>query len=117
VLRHHDAPSPVWVFVDNIRRVLGVFSATRALSKAEEQSFDTALGRVVAHEVIHSLAPLHPHSAAGLMAPTLSRAGLIGPRQPLEASCVSSVLRGLAAVGEPGGLPPVSTEVTVGAMP
>lgn len=91
VLRDHAAPSPAWVFVDNVRATLGRGATTAS-------DLGTAVGRVVAHEVIHALAPGHPHASGGLMASTLDRAGLLGRRRPPEAKCVRAVLAGLVAL-------------------
>jgi hypothetical protein len=90
VLRHHAAPSPAWVFVDNVRATLGRGTTANDLG--------TAVGRVVAHEVIHALAPGHPHASRGLMAPTLDRGSLLGRRHPLELGCLRAVLAGLFAL-------------------
>ena len=43
----------------------------------------TAVGRVVAHEVIHALAPYQAHAADGLMRSSLGRSALLGPRRQL----------------------------------
>jgi hypothetical protein len=102
VLRDHAAPSPAWVFVDNVRAALGRGTTARDLG--------TAVGRVVAHEVIHALAPGHPHASGGLMAPTLDRWALLGRRRPPEPRCVRAVLAGLSSLSaarpapEPAGL-------------
>jgi len=104
VLRDHVAPSPAWVFVDNVRATLGGGTTARQLG--------LAVGRVVAHEVIHALAPGHPHASRGLMAPALDRLGLLGRRRPPDPECVRAVLAGLVALSavrpaaspEPAGL-------------
>jgi hypothetical protein len=94
VLRDHAAPSPVWVFVDNVRSTL----RTREGIATDARELGVAVGRVVAHEVIHALAPRHPHALTGLMAPVLDRVGLLGPRLAPEESCARSALAGLAAI-------------------
>jgi len=110
-LRHHKTPSPVWIFVDNIRLALGFPEDAGEDPAARESAFARALGRVIAHEVIHSLAPSHPHATGGLMAPTLGRAGLLGPRKPVEASCAQAVLKGLAALRRLDPAPPLPPPV------
>jgi hypothetical protein len=90
VLRDHVAPSPAWIFMDNVRATLGGGATAGELGRA--------VGRVVAHEVIHALAPSHPHASGGLMAPTLGRLGLLGRRRPPDPGCVRAVLAGILAL-------------------
>jgi hypothetical protein len=90
VLRDHPAPSPAWVFVDSVRTTLG--------RPDRESDIGKAVGRVVVHEVIHALAPDHPHATRGLMASTLDRSGLLGPRLRPELECTRAVLAGIAAL-------------------
>jgi hypothetical protein len=97
VVRDHAAPSPVWIFVDNIVSTL----RTREGFATDSRELGVAMGRVVAHEVIHALAPRHPHARTGLMSPVLDRAGLLGPRPVPEESCARSVLAGLALLSTP----------------
>jgi len=92
VLRDHAAPSPAWVFMDSVRATLG--------RPTRESELGRAVGRVVAHEVIHALAPGHPHAAGGLMASTLDRWGLLGPQQRPELACTLAVLAGIATLTE-----------------
>ncbi len=94
VLRDHALPSPVWVFVDNVGSTLG-----RRGAAPDGRELGVAVGRVVAHEVIHALAPGHPHSRTGLMAGMLGRAALLGPRPLPEPSCARWVAQGLAILG------------------
>jgi hypothetical protein len=97
VLRDHAAPSPVWVFMDNVRATLGRPRRANELGQA--------VGRVVVHEVIHALAPSHPHAAGGLMAPSLDRSGLLGPRLRPERECTRAVLAGIAVLAEAAPAP------------
>src|SRR5262245_6326301 len=53
-------PGAVWVFVDNVRAALGLSESDERPTSA--RNLGTALGRVIAHEVVHSLAPQLPHS-------------------------------------------------------
>lgn len=65
-----DGPLATWVYRDGVARFLGAstpFRSQRA-SGAVRMRFDRALGRVVAHEVVHLLAPSIPHEGSGLMA-------------------------------------------------
>jgi hypothetical protein len=97
VLRDHEAPSPAWVFVDNVRSTL----RTRRGWATDGRDLGVAVGRVAAHEVIHALAPEHPHARTGLMAGMLDRAALLGPRPPTEPSCARSLAQGIAILDAP----------------
>ncbi len=46
---------------------------------AGRQRLGIALGRILAHELVHAVAPACPHTAGGLMAPQLTRRDLTGP--------------------------------------
>ena len=65
-----SGPNPkMWVHGDGIARLIGAVSPFRAMTApvGDVIRFDLAVGRVVAHEVVHLLAPELPH-ARGLMA-------------------------------------------------
>ncbi|MGE0454902.1 MAG: hypothetical protein AB7O37_09645 [Vicinamibacteria bacterium] len=73
-----DTPAAIWVFAQPTRATL------RLPQRAEPDAADRALlaralGRVVAHEVVHALAPRLPHSLGGLMRHSLNREDLLGP--------------------------------------
>ena len=73
----------VWVYVPGVAGVLDLDPGQRALwSEAEREAFATALGRVVAHELLHALVPDLPHLPGGLMSERLGRDVLGGP--PVE---------------------------------
>ena len=98
VLRRHPPPSPVWIFLDNVRSALGhAPGRSGPLSERAEQELDVALGRIIAHEVIHAAAPWRPHTR-GLMGRAIDRAGLTGLRRPLSPDCAAAVRGGLAAL-------------------
>lgn len=64
----------VWVHVTSVRSLMGLRPRGPAslLSPAESRDLARALGRVVAHELVHALAPDVPHGR-GLMSASLSR--------------------------------------------
>jgi hypothetical protein len=76
--RSRDARNAtVWVYFDEIAQALGLGGrGTESWSQAERVAFGRALGRVAAHEVVHTLLPDRPHDTAGLMAPSLGREAL-----------------------------------------
>ena len=75
VLRSHTPPSPVWVFLDNVRSALGyVPERSRPPTEKAEREVDVALGRTIAHEVVHAAAPWRPHARASWAAPSIAPA-------------------------------------------
>ena len=71
----------MWVYASAVGATLGLDPRSGGFwSLPERRQFGTALGRVVVHELVHALAPQHPHEAEGLMAERLGRAQLLRPR-------------------------------------
>lgn len=69
-----------WVYLSNVLWALGLKEkGVHRLTVQEEEQVARALGRVVAHEIVHAVAPDLPHSAHGLMAGKLGRAYLLQP--------------------------------------
>jgi hypothetical protein len=98
VVRDHRPPFPIWAFVEPIRGVLGFGKPHRVLLPSERPRLARAVGRVVAHELIHVLAPDHPHDRNGLMRHALDRGSLVGGHPPLTGGCARAVQAGLAAL-------------------
>ena len=77
-----------WVYVSNVMWALGLKAqAVAELSEEQKDEVSRALGKVIAHEVIHAVAPDLPHSGRGLMSGTLGRNFLLQARvslQPVE---------------------------------
>jgi hypothetical protein len=103
----------LWVHVPGVRAVIGLRPSgspgTDDLASSRELAI--ALGRVVAHEVVHALAPSVPHGT-GLMSAALTRRQLTAtsiPYDPEVALAVRAALRA-ALRGEPS-LPPAATGV------
>jgi hypothetical protein len=103
VVREQKPTRAVWAFVTPVRRTLGQDRSLFPVSSGEETSMGRALGRVVAHEVIHAIAPEEPHARTGLMNHSLSRAFLLGPRVDLDAQCSRAFLDRLHALRRPEG--------------
>jgi hypothetical protein len=102
-LRFEGAPF-VWVHVPGVRAAAGLcprwpFAAPVASSA---RALGLALGRVVAHELVHALAPSVPHGT-GLMSATLTCRQLIAPTLPVDPEVSLAVQAALR--GEPS-LPP-----------
>jgi hypothetical protein len=93
VPKTNDAPS-IWVFVGPVRRTLGLPSQSSARDAAE--GLARAVGRVVAHEILHVIAPEVPHARLGLMHHSLNRAVLLSPAISLDDSCAQAFLARVA---------------------
>jgi hypothetical protein len=81
-----DGRSVLWVNLATVAQVLGLHAASRSSWSGEQrQQVATALGRVVAHEVVHAIAPELPHAARGLLSATLTASQLVHQRLRLDA--------------------------------
>lgn len=98
-----EGPRTIWIDYANVAWVAG--TSVEGLASAgflERRRVGVAMGRVVAHEVVHALVPELPHSSAGVMAERLL-GPLEGPlpldgrtRQAVRAACA----RALVLTGE-----------------
>jgi hypothetical protein len=88
VIGDHQFPSPIWVSVPNVRAVVG----GRGAGAREVQ---VALGRVVAHEIVHAFLPSRPHAAEGLMGRAVNRATLTAAAGRLDTECLEALARAL----------------------
>lgn len=100
-----EGASFVWVSVPNVRAILGLSPRGPAigLDLIASRALGIALGRVVAHEVVHALVPWVSHGA-GLMSPSLSHAKLTAASAsfgPEVAAAVRAALRGEAPPARP----------------
>jgi hypothetical protein len=71
---HQPGNATVWVYLEDVASAVGL--AGRGLesgSGLDRAVFGRALGRVVAHEIVHTLLPERPHDSAGLMSASLGR--------------------------------------------
>jgi hypothetical protein len=70
-----------WIYLSNVIWALGLHDrGPRRLSLQEEEQVARAVGRVVAHEIVHAVSPEVAHHSGGLMADKLGRAYLIQAR-------------------------------------
>jgi hypothetical protein len=91
-----DGPSVLWVNLTTVARVLGLDARSRiAWSGRERQQVATALGRVVAHEIVHLVAPQLPHATQGLLSPMLNRYHLVYQHLRLDGDSADGFLRGM----------------------
>jgi hypothetical protein len=95
-----DQPPAIWVFVDNVRRAIG------PPASADGHQLAVAIGRVVAHEIVHSLAPQLGHTRSGLMRHSLDREALVGTSRPSHAECAAAVRAALKLAAPASGVSP-----------
>lgn len=88
-----------WVFLASLQWALGLSSLD---NPADGVRLGTALGRIVAHEVVHALAPHLEHAHFGLMAPRLDRTALLQPQMAIDPE-TRRLLRALAVTGAATG--------------
>ncbi len=94
VVRDQRPHRAVWVFQDNVRRALGL---RQQADSGPIEPLARALGRVVAHEIVHAISPDTPHSREGLMQHAFGRSFLLGAQAPIDPRCAAAFVSGLAA--------------------
>jgi hypothetical protein len=102
----HTVASVVWVRVPNVRAALGISRTMSilALPPFERRLLAVALGRVIAHEVVHARVPSLPHGT-GLMSRSLTRRQLTAGSiafEPEVAFALQAALRGDPVFAPPG---------------
>jgi hypothetical protein len=90
VQRSEGSNSAVWILLSNVHYALGGSREHQALLPVELVA--RAVGRVLAHELVHLIMPEMPHASTGLMQPRLGRAFLLKDELRLDPA-LSSVLR------------------------
>ncbi len=98
------APDPsvhqrsVYVILPRVRRELRHTETSAAnidlLRHRTEMS--RALSRLIAHELVHAVAPAHPHAASGLMRDRQPRSFLLKQKMRMDPKCVGAFKAGLA---------------------
>jgi hypothetical protein len=102
---HFEGEPFFWVHVPSVRGAVGL-DPRRPLSPAdlrERHLLGVALGRVIAHETVHAIAPDVPHSA-GLMAPLLKKNDLTSRKVAVPAE-LGRAFRAALAGGRPAAAP------------
>jgi hypothetical protein len=93
-----DAAVPaVWVHPDTVAGVLGLGRlAPGAWTPGDRRGFERALGRVVAHEVVHAVLASPRHASVGLMSRSLLRRDLLAPSLRVDTDTRRAVDRAVA---------------------
>jgi len=95
----------VWVYVPSVTHALDLELDAVATSLEAQRLVGVALGRVLAHEVVHLLAPDVEHADTGVMRSRLHAFYLTRGRPALEADCASALAAGARAWLAAGGSP------------
>lgn len=92
----------IFVFYPGVRRTLGHREGSTSPRQLAELS--RALARVVAHEVVHALAPERGHTESGLMSEKLTREELLAETIDLDGPSLESATAALKEWGRPNPL-------------
>lgn len=76
----------IFIFISEVRATLGHSPASHPAAPRELAELSRALSRVVAHELVHVLAPERGHARSGLMTPKLTRRLLLDRTIELDAA-------------------------------
>ncbi len=96
-------PRSVFLSLGAAERALGVGGRVPPAGRAgEELTLGAALGRVLAHELIHTVAPDCPHTRGGLMAARLSRRALTAPGVGFDELAAHYLRRGVLSLAARG---------------
>ena len=106
-----NQPPAIWVFVEHVKTSIGPAAASDGLLLA------TAIARVVAHEMVHSLAPELGHTKTGLMRHTLDRQALVGQPRPSHLECAKAVRAALKLEAPASRALPAATAVALPFLP
>jgi hypothetical protein len=104
------APRSLAVFAAEVARTLGLASAPGGWSPTQRRDFGVALGRVVVHELVHTVIPDRPHDRRGLMAASLNRNQLLRSAPPIAAETAEAFRSALGAL-------PVSQPTLIAGLP
>jgi hypothetical protein len=87
----------IWVYAAGVASTLGLGSRPApGWSMGQRREFGRALGRVVAHELVHAIAPERPHVKGGLMAASMGRALLLGSEIAIDIATSEALRTALA---------------------
>jgi hypothetical protein len=111
-----SGPAPtIWVYWPNVVHALGFKTDSPLDSFFVKRSLGVALGRVVAHELVHALAPEVPHGS-DLMATGLRPEALCRRRLALDATSAALFNAAARSWQRWGGPPPAADRQARGAL-
>jgi hypothetical protein len=95
----------IYLIEPTVREVLGRPREIAAEeSEAVEGEVALALARVIAHEVVHAVAPDHPHAETGMMSGRQKRKSLLAKRFRLDPGCAGAFDEALSRLQAAGTL-------------
>jgi hypothetical protein len=93
-----------WVYLENLAWAMGVpYDGPMTLEQSSR--LGRAIGRIVAHEVIHAVAPALGHARAGVMSARFNRNDLVSMYLPVDGATRRGVRAVLAAARASSTLP------------
>jgi len=114
VMRDQQPTRVIWVFLRSVRWTLGHdLRRARPIGGRETRELARAVARVVAHELVHAIAPGEPHARGGIMSHALGRHLLLREEASLDTQCATAFLMHLAALLPPPAAPPAAALRTV----
>ena len=94
----------IWVYAAGVASTLGLGTGPAPnWSMGQRREFARALGRVVAHELVHAIAPERPHVKGGLMAARMGRAVLLASDIAIDTATSEAFRTALAGPPRPEG--------------
>jgi hypothetical protein len=86
----------LWVSLPAVKRTLGLDpTPRRVLSPGQARQVARAVARVLAHEVIHGVAPSLPHAERGLMSHRMTRTFLLSDSFAFDAASAAALRAGV----------------------
>jgi hypothetical protein len=85
------AQRQAWIFLSAIRARLARQATERAFAPVDPQELARLTGRVIAHEIVHVMAPALGHTSEGLMRAEWSRSVAVQPRLALDERSLRAV--------------------------
>ncbi len=99
----------LYVFYRNLVRAVKIHGRpSRRPDIRELRRLSRALGRVVAHEMIHAVVPTEQHGSGGLMRKGLGYSFLVKDEVALEEQLIEAFLSGVDGLLAPSVAPPVA---------
>lgn len=99
----------LYIFYRNLVRAVKIHERPSRLPNIRElRRLSRALGRVVAHEMIHAVAPTAQHASGGLMRKGLAYSFLVKDEVALEKHLIEAFLLGVDGLLAPSVAPPVA---------